>query len=223
MTAWLRREGHPVNRKRIQRLMRSMGLGAIYPKPKLSQSDKEHRVCPYLLRGICISRPDQVRSADITYIPMQGGFMYLTAIMDWYSRYVISRRLSNTMDANFCPEALQEALSVSKPEIFNTDQGAQFTSRTFTECLTCLQIRVSMDGRGRASDNVFVERLWRSLKYEEVYRKDYRNGKEAFSGVDRYFRLYNRERPHQALGDATPYEVWSGKVVIPVLSPKNRL
>jgi putative transposase len=156
-----------------------------------------------------------------TYIPIQRGFMYLTAVMDWYSRYVIAWRLSNTLDADFCLETLQEALRVSKPEIFNTDQGAQFTSRAFTKCLADSQIRISMDGRGRALDNVFVERLWRPVKYEEVYLRDYSDGKEAFSGLDRYFRFYNIGRPHQALANATPYEVYHGKAVVPGAMLRN--
>ena len=208
MTVWLQRQGRPVSRKRVQRLMRTMGLQAIYRRPRTSLPASGHKVYPYLLGGMEITRPNQVWAADITYIPMARGFLYLVAIMDWYSRYVLSWRLSNTLDAGFCVEALGEALSKGKPEIFNTDQGSQFTGEAFTGLLEQHGIRISMDGKGRYSDNIFVERLWRTVKYEEVYLKAYSNGREAKAGLDAYFRFYNAQRPHQALGYRTPAEVF---------------
>lgn len=210
MTDHLRRQGHMVNHKRVQRLMRLMGLQAIYPKPKTSQSHVEHRKYPYLLRGLVIERPDQVWCSDVTYIRLVEGFVYLVAIMDWYSRFVLSWRLSNTLDASFCVEALKEALSWSLPEIFNTDQGVQFTSAGFTSVLEQAEIRISMDGRGRCFDNIMVERLWRSVKYEEVYLKDYQQVRDAAHGLGTYFSFYNMERPHQSLDYRTPYEVYHG-------------
>lgn len=207
MTGWLRRQGLAVNHKRVERLMRVMGLAAIAPGPRTSQKHPEHPIYPYLLRDLEIARPNQVWSTDITYIPMASGFLYLVAVMDWFSRYVLSWRLSNTMDVRFCLEALEEALGLGCPEIFNSDQGAQFTSADFTGALEKQGIRISMDGRRRAVDNIFVERLWRSVKYEEVYLKDYRDGGEAFEGLGGYFGFYNRERPHQALDYQTPHEV----------------
>ncbi|MFQ6031227.1 MAG: IS3 family transposase [Dehalococcoidia bacterium] len=210
MAVWLGRQGYRVSRKRVQRLMRAMGLTAIYRRPKTSKPAPGHRVYPYLLRGMEITRPNQVWAADVTYIPMARGFLYLVAIMDWYSRYVVAWRHSNTLDADFCIEALREALSKGKPELFNTDQGSQFTSEGFTQLLEQEGVRVSMDGKGRYSDNIFVERLWRSVKYEEVYLKAYSGGREAKAGIDAYFRFYNNQRPHQSLDNRTPGEVFFG-------------
>jgi len=210
MTAWLKREGYPVNVKRIRRLMRRMGLEAIYPKPNLSISLAEYKKYSYLLRDLAIEHPDQVWCADITYIRMAQGFLYLIAIMDWYSRYVLSWRLSNTLDAGFCLEALEAALAISQPEIFNTDQGVQFTSREFTGKLESFGIDISMDGRGRVFDNIFIERLWRSVKYEEVYVHNYESVRDAVKGLTRYFQLYNWERLHESLGYQTPHEVYFG-------------
>jgi putative transposase len=210
MTAWLRRQGHPVNRKRIRRLMRLMGLMAIYPKPRLSVGGPDHKIYPYLLKGLKISRPDQAWCADITYIRLAHGFVYLVVILDWHSRYVLSWELSTTLDKGFCLDALRTALGRSKPEIFNTDQGAQFTSAAFVGVLEAAGIRVSMDGRGRVYDNIFVERFWRSVKYEEVYLSDYRTVPEARAQLGAYFRFYNEERPHEALGYRTPQEVYYG-------------
>lgn len=207
MAAWLRKRGFKVNHKRIERLMRLMGLQAMAPGPTTTQKHPEHPVYPYLLRGLEIKRPNQVWSTDITYIPMAHGFLYLVAVMDWFSRFVLSWRMSNTLDVGFCLEALEEALGLGCPAIFNSDQGSQFTSSDFTGALESRGIQISMDGRGRAVDNIFVERLWRSLKYEEVYLKDYLDGEEAFAGIRAYFRFYNRERPHQALDYRTPHEV----------------
>lgn len=210
MTDHLRRQGHLVNHKRVQRLMRLMGLEAIYPKPKTSQAHAEHHTYPYLLRGLVIDRPDQVWCSDVTYIRLVEGFVYLVAVMDWYSRYVLAWRLSCTLDASFCLEALEEALSKGQPEIFNTDQGVQFTSAGFTSMLTDAQVRISMDGRGRCFDNIMVERLWRSVKYEEVYLKDYQQVRDAAQGLGDYFPFYNMERGHQSLDYRTPYEVYHG-------------
>lgn len=207
MTAYLRRAGFAVNHKRVQRLMHKMGLQAIYPKPKTSGSGKGHKIYPYLLRGLEIVRPNQVWSADITYVPMRQGFMYLVAVMDWFSRYVLAWQLSNTLDGYFCLDALQQALQKGQPEIFNTDQGAQFTAHEFTDCLENADIQVSMDGRGRALDNIFIERLWRSVKYEDIYLKDYAVVPELAAGLAHYFSFYNDERPHQSLDYLTPAEV----------------
>ena len=205
MTLALKAKGHKVNRKRVQRLMRLMQLESLAPKPGTSKPAPEHAVYPYLLRGLEISRPNQVWATDITYIPMARGFVYLVAIMDWYSRRVLSWRLSVTLDADFCVEALREAMArFGTPEIFNTDQGAQFTSEAFTSVLRERGVKISMDGKGRCIDNVFVERLWRSLKYEEVYLHAYDAVREAREGIARYFDFYNDERPHQALGYQTP-------------------
>ncbi len=215
MVAWLRKEGHEVNRKRIRRLMRVMGLRAIYRRPRTSKPATGHRIHPYLLRGVEITRPNQVWAADITYIPMFRGFLYLVVIMDWYSRYVLSWRLSNTLDADFCVEALKEALGKGRPDIFNTDQGAQFTSEEFTGVLESHGVKISMDGRGSYSDNLFIERLWRTVKYEEVYLKAYQDGKEARAGIGEYFRFYDTARPHQALGYRTPAEVYGNPVASP--------
>jgi len=209
MTRWLRRQGHRVNGKRVRRLMRQMGLKAVYPKPRLSKNGTEHRRYPYLLKEVTIRRPDQVWCADITYIRMVYGFLYLVAIMDWFSRYVVAWELSTTLETGFCVKALEHALGCSKPEILNTDQGVQFTSAEFLERVTGAGIRISMDGRGRVYDNIFVERLWRSVKYEEVYLREYREVKDAREGLRRYFDFYNRERPHSALEHQTPYEVYS--------------
>jgi putative transposase len=210
MTTVLKREGYPVNRKRIQRLMRLMGIQAIYPKPRLSMSHQDHKIYPYLLRDISIDRPGQVWCADITYLPLHYGFVYLVAILDWYSRYVLAWRLSNTLDTIFCLEALDEALKTRQPEIFNSDQGCQFTSTAFTDRLKEAGIKISMDGRGRVFDNIFIERLWRSLKYEDVYLKDYQTVMELNAGLDDYFRFYNHERPHQSLENKTPAMVYHG-------------
>jgi putative transposase len=213
MRVWLNRQGCRASRKRVQRLMQTIGLAAIYRRPRTSQPAPGHKVYPYLLGSMEITRPNQVWAADITYIPMAKGFLYLVAIMDWYSRHVVAWRLSNTMDADFCVEALEEALTKGTPEVFNTDQGSQFTSDAFTGALEQAGIRVSMDGKGRYSDNIFVERLWRTVKYEEVYLKAYTNGREAKAGIGDYFRFYNTQRPHQALGYRAPAEVFNGDSV----------
>jgi len=197
-----------VNRKRIQRLMRLMGIEAIYPRRRTTWPGKGHKVYPYLLRDMKIIRPDQVWASDITYVPLQHGFLYLVAVMDWYSRHVLSWRLSNTLDLGFCLEALDEALRIKQPEIFNSDQGSQFTSTAFTDRLATRGVAISMDGRGRAIDNVFIERLWRSVKYEEVYLKDYADGWEAEASLASYFQFYSHERIHQSLGYRTPAEVY---------------
>ena len=210
MTAWLIRQGETVNRKRVQRLLRLMGLEAIYPKPRLSAAGRGHRIYPYLLRGMRIERPDQVWSTDITYVPLVSGFMYLAAIIDWFSRYVISWRLSNTLDGSFCLEMLEEALSRGCPEVFNTDQGVQFTAQAWTSRLESAGAAVSMDGRGRCLDNVFVERLWRTVKYEHVYLHGYEAVPALERGLGRYFQFYNEERLHQALDYRTPWEVYRG-------------
>jgi putative transposase len=210
MTAWFRSEGHHVNHKRVARLMHTMGIEAIYPKPRLSQVQPTQRVYPYLLRGVPITRVHQVWSTDITYIRLHGGFLYLVAVMDWLSRYVLSWAVSITMDVGFCLEALDQALEVAQPEIFNSDQGAQFTSLDFTGRLASAGIQMSMDGRGRALDNVFVERLWRTVKYEEVYLKDYETPREAMQGLATFFVRYNEWRQHQALGYQTPASVYFG-------------
>jgi putative transposase len=205
--------GIEVNRKRVRRLMLQMGLEAIYPKPHLSANYLQHKVYPYLLRGVVVNNPDQVWSTDITYIRLRHGFVYLVAILDWFSRYVLTWRLSNTLDVAFCLEALEDALSGRRrPGIFNSDQGVQFTSRDFTSRLELDAIRISMDGRGRVFDNIFIERLWRSVKHEEVYMKNYDDVLEARQGLIRYFRFYNQERPHQALGYQTPAAVYFGMV-----------
>ena len=209
MTAWLGTQGYPVDVKRVRRLLRLMGLEAIYPKPRLSQADPEHRIYPYLLRGVAIDRVNQVWSTDITYVPLQQGWAYLVAVMDWHSRYVLSWELSNSLEASFCCEALEQALHKGRPEIFNTDQGCQFTSRAFTGLLESAGIPISMDGRGRCLDNVFVERLWRSVKYEDVYVKGYEQMTEARQGLTEYFHFYNGQRLHQALDYRTPQSVWA--------------
>ena len=208
MTACLRRQGHQVNRKRVQRLMRRMGIEAIYRRPNTSRRDSGHKVYPYLLRGLQIDKVNQVWATDITYIPMARGFMYLVCIMDWHSRYVLSWRLSNTLEADFCVDALEEALSSVVPGIFNTDQGSQFTSEAFTSVLSNRGVQISMDSAGSYMDNVFVERLWRSVKYEEVYLKVYESVAEARAGIGAYLNFYNNERPHQALDYRTPAQVF---------------
>jgi len=207
----LQRIGHPVGRKRVQRLMRTMGIEAIYPKPNLSKPHPKHAVYPYLLRNAVITQPDAVWAADITYIRLFKGFAYLVAVMDWYSRYVLSWELSTSLEVDFCINALQKALAVGKPGIFNTDQGPQFTSADFTEVLTHEAVAISMDGRGRTFDNIFIERLWRSLKYENVYINDYQTVRDARKGIGNYFLLYNTERLHQALGYVTPAELYYGR------------
>ena len=211
MTAFLQRLGYQVNRKRIARLMRLMGIQAIYPRPRTSVPDHQHKVYPYLLDGVEISCPDHVWSTDITYIRLHGGFVYLAAILDWFSRYVISWRLSNTLDQYFCLEMLEEALSSGKPAIFNSDQGSQFTAEKFTGMLEDRGIAVSMDGRGRYYDNIFIERLWRTVKYEEVYLHDYRTVSDAYTRLGKYFSFYNNDRLHQSLGYRVPAEVYRGE------------
>jgi putative transposase len=228
MTEELKGKGHEVNRKKIQRLMKLMGIEAIYPKPNTSKPAPENKIYPYLLKGMKIDKPQQVFAADITYIRMQRGFLYLVAIMDWFSRYVLSWRLSNTLDADFCVEALEEALSKGRPEIFNTDQGSQFTSDDFTDLLLANQIQISMDGRGRCMDNIFVERLWRSLKYEEVYLKSYETAAEAREGIGQWIHFYNHERPHQSLGYRTPSAIYNNQKEkknedLEIQQPKNYL
>lgn len=209
MADWLtEKTTEDVNRKRVQRLMRLMGLEAIYPKPRTSEARKEHKKYPYLLRDMEIVRPNHVWSADITYIPLKMGFMYLVAIMDWYSRYVLSWRLSNTMDSSFCLEALNAALKVACPDIFNSDQGVQFTCTQHTGRLEEMGIQISMDGRGRAFDNIFIERLWRTLKYEDIYIRNYEAVPELYRGIQKYFGFYNTERPHQSLSKQTPLAVY---------------
>lgn len=211
MTAQLQRDGEAVNAKRVRRLMRLMGLEAIYPKPRTSLKNPENKVFPYLLKGVKIERNDQVWATDITYIPLHRGFAYLTAVMDWFSRFVLSWELSVTMDVSFCLDALKRALSLGTPEIFNSDQGSQFTSMAFTGVLLGAGVRISMDGRGRAYDNIFTERLWRSVKYEEVYLHDYETPTEALHGIENYFTFYNHARPHQSLKWRTPAEVYGAK------------
>jgi putative transposase len=208
MTAWLRENGHAVNCKRVRRLLRLMGLEAIYPKPRLSLASPGHQIYPYLLRGVKVTRVNQVWSADITYVRLLCGFVYLVAIIDWYSRYVLSWEISTTMESEFCVSALTRSLQVAKPEIFNTDQGSQFTSCAFTGILKEREVAISMDGRGRALDNIFVERLWRSVKYEDVYIRDYETVPQVIAGMGEYFRFYNRERLHQALDYKTPEAVY---------------
>ena len=214
LTALLSAEGPRVNRKRVRRLMRVMGIAALGPRPRTSKPGAGHRIYPYLLRDLAIDRPNQVWCADITYLPMGRSFLYLVAIMDWHSRAVLAWRVSNTMDTGFCVSALEEALArFGRPDIFNTDQGSQFTSAEFTGVLTAAGIRISMDGKGRWMDNVFIERLWRSLKYEEVYIKGYADGAELRTGVAQWLAFYNHSRPHQALGNQSPMAVWREAMV----------
>lgn len=210
MTAYLRRKGHKVNHKRVQRLMQLMGLEAIYPRPNTSKPAPGHKIFPYLLRGLTITRPNQVWSSDITYIPMARGFMYLTAVIDWHSRYVLAWQLSNTLDGQFCLDVLRQALQQGRPDIFNTDQGAQFTAHAFTDAVLAAGARVSMDSRGRALDNIVIERLWRSVKYERIYLMSYATGSDLRAGLTDYFDFYNTERPHQSLEYRTPKEVHCG-------------
>ena len=217
MVVCLEKERQIVNRKKVRRLMQLMGLQAIYRRPRTSHPGKGNKIYPYLLKGLKIDHPNQVWAADITYIPMQKGFLYLVVIMDWYSRYVLSWRLSNTLESDFCVEALKEALKKGRPEIFNTDQGSQFTSEEFTNCLISNGIKISMDGKGRWVDNVIIERAWKSVKYEEVYLKAYESMAEAKEALNEYFEYYNCERRHQSLDRRTPYEVYWGTV------PKQRV
>jgi putative transposase len=212
MAVTLSGPGEPVNRKRVQRLMRVMGIEALHPRPRTTIAAGA-KAYPYLLRDRVLTRVDEVWSSDITYVPLRRGFMYLTAVIDWFSRYVLSWRLSNTLDGAFCLEALDEALSRGRPEIFNTDQGSQFTSREYTGRLEGAGVAVSRDGRGRALDNVFVERLWRSVKYEDIYIKDYERVSELESGLTAYFRFYDEDRPHQSLDYRTPGEVYRAGVI----------
>ena len=199
------------NRKRLQRLMRILGIEALYPKPHLSRPAPGHAVYPYLLRGVTIERPNQVWSTDITYVPMRSGFLYLVAVMDWFSRFVLSWELSNTMETGFCLAALESAFGFGQPEIWNSDQGAQFTAADFLAPLKQRGIAISMDGRGRALDNVFIERLWRSLKYELIYPGDFADGQTLFAALENYFHFYNHRRPHQALGYRTPADLFLHK------------
>ena len=208
MREWLGSQGEEVNEKRVRRLLRVMGLEAIYPKPRLSVNGRENRIYPYLLRGVEVMRPNQVWATDITYIRLSGGFAYLVAILDWFSRYVVGWELSVSLEAEFCVEALERTLKTGAPEIFNSDQGVQFTSETFTGLLEAAGVQISMDGRGRVFDNIFVERLWRSVKYEEVYLKDYEDVARARASLGRYFWFYNQERPHQSLEYRTPAAVY---------------
>lgn len=212
MTAYVQGLGYAANVKRVRRLMHQMGLCAIYPQPRTTQPSPDHTVYPYLLRGLHIVHPNQVWSADITYIPMICGFMYLVAILDWYSRYVLAYRLSNTLDSRFCTETLDQALAMATPQIFNTDQGVQFTARSFTTRLEEAGAQISMDGRGRVFDNIFIERLWRTVKYEDIYLKDYATVSDLDQGLRHYFSFYNHERPHQSLGYRPPAQVHFGEV-----------
>ena len=214
MAVWLTHEGHAVNRKRVQRLMQLMDLEAIYPKPRLSLANKEHRKFPYLLGGLSVDRVNQVWSTDITYVPMSRGFMYLVAVIDWHSRYVLSWGLSNSLESSFCIEVLESALELGCPEIFNTDQGVQFTNRIFTGRLEEAGVAISMDGRGRALDNVFVERLWWSVKHEHVYRHDHQTVVSLYQGLDTYLEFLNRKRRHQSLAYATPWDVYHGNFMM---------
>jgi putative transposase len=218
MTEYLCRQGHHVNHKRVRRLIRQMGLEAVYPRRKrgLSISDRQHKIYPYLLKDVGITRTDQVWSADITYIRMYRGWLYLVAVMDWFSRYVLSWELSTTLESEFCVTALKQALSFGRPEIFNTDQGSQFTSEDFTKVLQAAEVQISMDGKGRVFDNIFVERLWRTVKVEEVYLRDYQTVAEARYGLGRYFDFYNNRRFHQALDYRTPAEAYGVAVGTPV-------
>ena len=212
MRAWLQRRGYVVNRKRVRRLMRKMGLVSVAPKPNTSRPAPAHKIYPYLLRGVQIERADQVWCADITYIRLAHGFVYLTAVMDWYSRYVLAWEVSVTMEEEFCVSALESALRRhGRPQIFNTDQGSQFTGESFTGVLEDAQVDISMDGKGRALDNVMVERLWRSVKYEEIYLEDYESVSELVVALRAYFDFYNHERPHQSHGGATPAEIYRGE------------
>jgi len=209
MTTYLRQQGYAINHKRVERLMKKMGLRAICPSPQTSQPREEHKIYPYLLNGLTIDHPLQVYASDITYIRMRQGFMYLVAVLDWFSRFVVSWQLSNSLDTDFCLQALSQALRVGRPEIFNTDQGSQFTSLAFTGCLKAADIRISMDGRGRCFDNIFVERLWRSVKYEDIYLREYQTVADLEQGLEAYFLFYNHQRLHQSLEYRVPAEVFS--------------
>lgn len=211
IAGWLRDLKWTVNEKRVLRLMRLMGLQAVLPGPHTSRRHPEHRVYPYLLRGLEIRAPNEVWCADITYVPMKRGFLYLVAVMDWFSRYVLAWELSNSLETAFCLDGLERALGKGRPGIFNTDQGSQFTSEDFTGRLEKAGVRISMDGRGRVTDNIFIERLWRSVKYEDIYLRDYVDGGQVRKGLDRYFRFYNTQRRHQALGNRTPAQVHAGR------------
>lgn len=211
MKEYLNGLGYHVNEKRVRRLLRKMGLMALYPKPKLTKHNKLHEVYPYLLRNVEVIKPNQVWSTDITYIPMKQGFLYLVAIIDWYSRYVLSWGISNSLDVSFCIDALKEALQKDKPEIFNTDQGCQFTSKQFTSILKKESIKISMDGKGRAIDNIFIERLWRNVKYENIYLNEYITGADLFNGLKDYFKFYNYTRKHQSLAYKAPSLVYYGQ------------
>lgn len=211
MTVYLRKQGYGVNHKRVQRLMQKMGLQALYPKPALSKRHPAHKVYPYLLTGLAITHPNQVWRTDITYVPMRNGFMYLVAVMDWYSRYVLAWQLANTLESTFCIEALHQALTQGRPQIFNTDQGAQFTATAFTAILEAAQIQISMDSKGRAFDNIFNERLWRTVKYEDIYLQQYETVPALLRGLEHYFIFYNQERPHQSLGYQTPALVYKSQ------------
>ena len=221
MTWVLNQAGHAVNRKRVSRLMGMLDLEAIYPKPRLSLADPEHRKYPYLLRGLQVDRPNQVWASDITYVRLSGGYLYLVAIIDWHSRYVVSWRLSNSLETSFCVEALDEALSRGRPEIFNTDQGVQFTSRRFQERLQHHSVRISMDGKGRALDNVFIERLWRTVKYEHLYPHGYDTVQALQVGLRAYLKFYNTERPHQGMEYCTPESVYSGEETVAGPAPRG--
>lgn len=223
MMEYLRRMGHAVGEKLVRRLMRSMNLLAIYPKPRLSQKHPEHRIYPYLLKGLEIVRANQVWAADITYIQLSRGFCYLVAVMDWFSRYVLSWRVSNTLDTSFCGECLDEALSYGRPDIFNNDQGPQFTSTEFTQKLLDANIRISMDGRGRVFDNIFIERLWRTVKYGNIYINEYQTITDVRQGLKTYFNFYNTERLHQSLEYQTPWEVYSGLKFVPPIQNFSHL
>jgi putative transposase len=220
MTDYLQKAGYPVNHKRVRRLMQKMGLQAIYPKPKTSQSAEGHKIYPYLLRNVVITQVDQVWSSDITYVPIRRGFMYLVAVMDWYSRFVLAWALSNTLDGQFCLDALEQALDFGRPGVFNTDQGSQFTAHAFTSRLKEEEILISMDGKGRALDNIFIERLWRTVKYEDIYLRDYDTVPLLYAGLANYFQFYNYERPHQSLGYDTPAEVYFAQR-IPTISAQS--
>ena len=208
---WLRAQGYAINIKRVKRLMRVLGITAIYQKPNTSLKDKQHQIYPYLLKNLEINTPNQVWCSDITYLRMKGGFMYLVVVMDWYSRYVISWELSNSLETWFCTSALHAALAYEKPTIFNTDQGSQFTSHEFTDVLKSNQIKISMDGKGRYLDNIMIERLWRSLKYEDIYLKHYETVPDLYDGLTRYFQHYNTERPHQSLDYRSPSDVYQNQ------------
>jgi len=210
LSDWVSGQGHPAGREKVGRLMKEMGIEAIYPKKPLSLKNKEHKIYPYLLRTLKINRPDQVWCSDITYVRMQRSFAYLTVVMDWFSRYVLSWGLSLSLESDFCVLALEKALESAKPEIFNTDQGSQFTSEAFTSVLKDAQVQISMDGKGRAFDNIMVERLWRTVKYEEVYLNEYTNHFSAREHLGEYFKFYNEERRHSGLGKQTPSEVYHG-------------